>query len=638
MKRHALAFLLHPYKNVLVSRERLKESADRFAEILLALAAEYENIRWNVAMPGYILESIDGILLSKLREVQKRECLEWLCCGYTEPFLSFSPAALTRENIRTGQELLTEMTGAHPSGFIPPFSNWEPSHISSLKELGFNYAAVSNGLFPQEFRSQCNYWATEHQGSSLLLFPLNILHRFSAPWDISGWLDQRCSDTTSRSGTTKLICISYLLPLVTNDRSDSFDWVRRIAETLEKNILQYQSVRFEELLAMNPATGLQHLPPSLMLNRQGESALTDFQNYLHTFDQVGLLQRRVMEVSENLAGRGSSKHLIPLRKELFYAQDINHYLPSSSGGFLSSLDRQWSYAKIIKVESHLHETDKIDGGQIRIADILKNGSKSVIMSNKSFKAYLDHRNGGHLFELDYRPRAVNLCAGCSTKQHKIPRLLVPGKSKTAFVDHVVPHDADYQSFMAGNCEELGDFFDGAFEYTIKKTPSTLKCALIRNGSISGEKTSPLTIEKVFGLEGDHPRLTFVYHLSNHSLIPLTFRFATEITIHLPGACEDEAYFSGGKVSESNLSQAHFSVDALTSWNFTDKMTGMQVAFTTQKPVTLWCFPANDISKPYQGTTMVITTLVDLQENEPWKLMGKVECKKIRRKAKELDAC
>ena len=66
---------------------------------------------------------------------------------------------------------------------------------------------------------------------------------------------------------------------------------------------------------------------------------------------------------------------------------------------------------------------------------------------------------------------------------------------------------------------------------------------------------------------------------------------------------------------------------VTEWKFIDRRIGVEIKFITQKPVTVWCYPVAQ-SSPYQGTTLVITKQVSLEENSAWSLMGKISCKKI----------
>ncbi|MGD9201330.1 MAG: hypothetical protein PVI26_07190, partial [Chitinispirillia bacterium] len=138
MKRNSLALIIHPYKNILLKKDRMRKLLDTFAIKLLDITAAHPNFRINISLPGYMLHYLDPLLLTKLNELNKTSCLEWLTSGYTEPFLGFSPLWLSDDNVKYGLETYNELVGNKPSGYIPAFSNWEPSSIATLRNFGIS--------------------------------------------------------------------------------------------------------------------------------------------------------------------------------------------------------------------------------------------------------------------------------------------------------------------------------------------------------------------------------------------------------------------------------------------------------------------------------------------------------------------
>jgi len=82
MKRHGLAILIHPYKNVLIKKDKMKSMLNAFAEKLTDSASSRSNFRINLSMPGSMLQMLDPLLLSRLNEFHKSDRLEWLTPGY----------------------------------------------------------------------------------------------------------------------------------------------------------------------------------------------------------------------------------------------------------------------------------------------------------------------------------------------------------------------------------------------------------------------------------------------------------------------------------------------------------------------------------------------------------------------------
>jgi hypothetical protein len=638
MKRHSVAILIHPYKNSLVPKNKFRDAVNAFTETMLEIGTSHQNIRFNLVMPGYFLEAIDPMLLLQLREMIKRGAVEWLTTGYTEPFLSFSPQWLLTENLKYGMNSFQEYLGTKPAGFVPPFSNWEPSYIDVLRAVGVQYTVLSRSLLANQYRTRLGYWVTEFAGSSTVLFPVHSALPSSIAGNMEAWIEEQFAADNAATTTEKLLCIDFLCPLLSHDMALTREGLKEAAAVFDRLLLTYQPIRFTDFLSSNPPLGLIYLPQSLILRRDDSDTTPHFQNYLHSFDQVGIIQRKLMDISDNVESRRESKHTGPIKKALFFVQDINRYIPSKTSGFTRLTDRMWSFEKLIDIEHELRERDGVSGGQIRIADFLRNGSKSIIMTNKNLAVYLDHKNGGHAFEIDFRRRRYNVCAGYNPSRHSLPMFLEPGLSYTAFVDHFTDLSATPLQYRTKTITELGDFFCGAYDYKIKKTETSVKASLTRRGSLAqGDKNCPLSVEKVLGLEKDQPTLSFVYQIKNNSLTPYLFRLGIELTFSLPGVATGAAYLMHGRHKRTPVKDSPIELSQVSEWLLGDPTCGVMIHCTMQKVMDVWCHPAVPPGvDPCQAEafTMVLTTPVTLEGNGMWSLIGKLQFKRqaLARKA------
>lgn len=638
MKRHALALLLHPCKNRLMPKTALKDAINSFTANLLSIAAEFPHLRFNLVFPGYFLESIDVLLLSKLRELSKKGNLEWVLTGYTEPFLSLSPLDLTTHNINHGMQLFSELAGETPCGFLPSCSNWEPFLIDTLSNAGLNYAILNQELFPKQTRYCCGYWMAEHTGKALALIATNVINPMTAPANFIDWLNQIFSQDKSELATEKFATIHYMIPLSASN--DPFRWLRYAAGEIDKYLLNFQSVRFSEFISSNSALGLQYVPSSLLIegNKQTDQ---HFLNYLYSFDQIGILQRKLLDVNNKLNAAKDTKTFAPLIRQLCMVQDIHRMLPGKEYGFENTNDRLWSYAKLISIERTLYLKNNTKGGQIRITDFLKNGVKSIILANKSLKAYVDNTNGGQIFAFDFRDRHLNLCAAYSPQQHQPPNILVAGKSRTWFIDRILPQDCKSSDLINGTAKDLGNFLNGQFEYKARKTSSGVRIVLERQGSIlRADRFSPLSIEKVYGLEQDSPIFNFVYQLSNLSLMDCHFKFATQLFFSLPGLCSGDVKIRHRSQMFEKPGVEFFQFKSATKWIIEDRLGGLRLYFQTQKPFDIWCIPASSPDYPCEpslGLAIILSCNVDLEPSSQWKNIGRITFRKIRRKGEYTDA-
>ncbi len=640
MKRDAIALVVQPYKNPLVPRVELKNYIDLFVTSLCDLIIKHPSLRLNLVLSGVHLELLDPHLSLKLRDLVKNWRLEILSPGYTEVFASFSSRWIFSENLTLGQTIFLEKLGTKPSGYAAPFSNWEPSYLDIITTSGFSYVTLSRSLFPPRTRTACGYWSTEHAGSSLFIVPQIVIPAMHVPIDLLTELETALASDQSSipPGIAQCLCISYLTPLLLQTET-SLAWLAAAATALELNALAYQTICMSEYFGMTSPLSLQYIPPSLFTKREDVRTVPYFLNYLHTYDQIGIMQRKMIELTEQCTALPESAFKSGIKKQLCQLHDINRYLPHKERGFIEPSDRHACFSQMIAIEKALYESIHPKGGQIRIADFMRNGTKCIIMENRSCKAYLDHKNGGQLFALDYRHRTVNVAAAYSGQRHDLPAITAAGISKTMFIDHMLDSLANHAEFVSGENSERGDFVANPFSYTVKKTPEGVKLLLSRNGSVLvSDKTLPVFMEKVFGLDGDGAVMSFAYKLSTHSLMPIEFLLAIELNFFVPGALYNKAFFAEGRAHKTDLSKACIQSHSCTKFALEDHVFGYTIGIHSQKPVTVWCYPLGHTKQEqYQGTAVVLTTLVHLDATTPFSLPGKIKIRKTRRLEKIPDA-
>lgn len=639
MKRDLLIILLQPYKNGLLPKALLQKSINSFCDYLQNICSRFPHLRYNIALPGYILECIDPLKLSSLRDTQKRGSIEWLCTGYTEPFLSFSPCWLTNENIRLGLRTFGELTGETPSGYVPPFSNWEPSQIDLLRNAGLKYAVISNELFTENERSSCGYWITEHTGSSIAIFPARAYHRHNAPQGLLTWIEDSFCEQKSCDSLQKIYILRYLISLDPGvDESEQYEWIDRFSTEVDKRILQFQPARLKDIVGSMPPLGLHYIPSSLVLSNN-RPVSPYFLNHLHCHEQIGILQRKLMEACDQIQNMKETRQIARLKQQLFFIQDINRFLPSDSAGFGNQNDRLWTYGKLIDIERELHTLSGSKGGVIQLTDFLRNGSKSIIMSNKSLKLYLDHRKGAQIYELDYRDRSYNVCAAYNHQVRSRPNVITTGESLLSFVDRIFPEQVSCTDFRSRTLKDGASFSNEPFDYTFKKSSDDVKVILNCQGGFSKENHSfPLSMEKVFGLEGENAVLSFGYQLKNTSLTCYSFVFGIELALALPGCSQNKARIICSKKSYDPVNDEPITMDNITEWDVEDVTAGVKMQFVTQKPVSLWVVPSNNKdSASDNGVLLLISSRVKIDESSMWSLVGKIRFKKTRVKGAHNDS-
>jgi hypothetical protein len=636
MKRESIALIIHPYKNNLIPQYLFKETINSFIEELIEASSSFKNIHFNLAMPGYYLDNIDSMLILHLREKSKTGSIEWLTTGYTEPFLSFFPVWLCNENIKTACNVFKEFIGNSPHGFMPAFSNWEPAYIDLIKNLGFQYVVLSNSFIEKQFSNLLGFWVTEFLGNPLVIFPYtSISLNFFSNNNFEQWLYHQFKQDNKTDN--KLLCLDFLYPVFQKEKNIKNALIN-IFSVLEKNILSFKPVCLSEYLSYNSPLGLMYLPPSLAFKRHENEQKPYFLNYLFSFDQIGLIQRKIFDICEQIESLKESKKVQKILKKLFFVQDINHYIPSFESGFFNLNDRLYCYKKAIEAEKELNNINEVDSEKIKICDFYRNNSKIILMSNNNILVGIDYNNGGTIFELDYRVREINLCACLNPNRHFFPSIIEKDLSLLAFVDHFFSALITLDKYKAKEEKDLADFYFSNYDYKIKKVKNDLKVSLQRQGTIiQMEKPCPIGVEKVFGIQKNHSSLSFAYQLTNNSLTSYNFSLCIEMCFSLPGIINNDAFFLHKKRKYYHLSNSKLEFPQITQWALCDPYCGVLMHFILQKPVNLWVFSTFGQDSPLQDTlTMVISSPIILDGSGIWSLVGKINFRRIAIKRKITD--
>ncbi len=635
MKRNNIALVLQPFKNSVVDELKLKTLCNAFASDMLSALSRFTNLRWNIVLPGYMLDYISQKNLLSLRSLIQQETAEMLTTGYTEPFLSLSPQWLLLHNIQRSIDLFHDKLGIKPRGYLPPFSNWEPSCIATLNEAGMSYAVLSNVVFPLENRYTNGYWTTEHLGDSTTIIPSHTVKLSGHPITFHASLEA----AILHARRNQVPCIKLLIDITKTSKTALADRIATAAHFFENNLLNLHPLTFEELLTLNSAAGIQYLPQSLVIRRDAPERISYFKNHLFSYEQIGILHRKLMEIARSaskIANKKQQKRILDL---LYWAQDINCFLPGDSSGFISPVHRLWSYEKMIRTEMLHYSIDNVSGGQIKIFDFFKNGMKTLTMSNKKLKLYIHYQSGGSIFGLDYRPMHLNLNATYSSNSSSRPDIIVPGKSKSCFVDRLLLPSVTRADYINRRFAEQSDAYCGKYDYDVTRNSRSMKSLLKYNGSFCQQKKRfPITIEKAFTLQEKNPLFSFSYQLYNLSLSPLHFRLAIELNFMFPGVLRNEAFAFSDK-KKYTLSNCAFTYSNTSKWRIEDRMTGLRLIFATVKPLDIWIydFRREDPSlQQYQGTAIILTTCIHAKENIDWSLTGNITFKQDQQKVTSFD--
>jgi hypothetical protein len=372
-----------------------------------------------------------------------------------------------------------------------------------------------------------------------------------------------------------------------------------------------------------------------------EPATPYFLNQLHCYDQISVMQRTLMDVCDSVRELKESKQAAALRRPLFFAQDINRFLPGRRSGFAAISDRLWTYGKLIGAERELQEIGGAQSGVIRLAEFLRNGYKSVIMSSRALKIYIDHKNGAQVYALDYLERSFNACAAYNPATRARPNVIAPRESRLGFGDRIFTEPPSCDAYIKGIAKDRSNFSDSAFEYIFKNSPSGVKVLLNCNGGFTEDngRNCPLAMDKVFGLEKDGAALSYSYKLGNTSLTDYKFTLGIELPLALPGVPDGSARFTCGRDKSVIASDKPIIIDEATEWEIEDDEAGVRMEFVTQKKVSVWLFSPDtpaahtppEGGRRTNGTTLFMSCPFEIESNGALVFTGRISFRKLKPK-------
>ena len=614
-------------------RDEVRSVSTVFCQEYIKYCGAHPDIPVHCAFPGYLLELVDPLILAQMREMHGRGTLDWLTCGYTEPILPFWTPWLTSENMRMGQTIFSERAGTTPSGFVPPYSAWNPSAMATLRKEGIDYAVVSRHLLPPEFRPHTTYWTTESGGTTMRIVPADIWTLRTIPEDVPAWIEQRAAEDPRTDPEIRSITAVVTVPLDTFTKK-AFQKFRQIIKQLDNSKCTCETVRLDTVFSDMLPCGSCRLPEALFETREATTPPTDLTALLCR-DHFSTLHRTLLRVASACSLCDDPKLLREITPQVLAAGDINRFLDGDGHGISIATDRRFSYGTLCKVDTAIFEKEQTKHGVIEILDQQWMGIKSIAMTNKSMRASIDFKNGGVLYGLDFRPRSLNICSALSETRHPFPEVVSPKISRVAFADHLVASTTSFAEFSTGTMTQISDCSTLGFEHTLKKSATGVRTVLRRPGSVLIDgKNYPMLFEKVFGLEHDEADLSVNYQFVNHTLTPYIFKLVIECHLCLPGAAHGAAYIATQRRVRSWLGVPPLELPDIAQWEIFDLMAGVRMQWLFQKPLDVWCYSYETPEHSYLGTAIVLSVPVTLEPGNAWALIGKLSLRTIRSRLKE----
>lgn len=703
------AFGVHNHQPVGNWDSVIEESYQRAYLPFIEVLERHSGIRTSIHYTGFLLEWLSERhpeFIAKLKVLVKRGQLELLTGAYYEPILAAIPDEDKHGQIRRLSERIDSLTGDRPEGMWLAERVWEPHLVKPIAEAGAHYTVLDDihfkaaGLRGTEL---FGYYQSEEQGRTIEIFALNSQLRSMIPFSSPEKVIETLRSFATPDGGRIAVCLDDGEKLGrwpnTYQLVYSEGWLDRFFTLLEDNAEWISMTTLRDYRRNRRPWGRIYIPTCSYPQMQEWALPTDlvgvfqharhevdmryqdflrggsWRNFLVKYPESNNLHKKMLLVSSKVAAASEAKHPVSALgpdaeampsidaavTSLYQAQTNDPYWHGAFGGLYLSHLRSTSYQNLLQAETIadriLHEGREFC--EISERDFDCDGAPEILISTASQNLYF-RREGGALFELDFKPKAFNLIdtlarrpepyhnkiAGASEgiPRDRMPHSLhemyfakEPGLERLifhdwyrriSFIDHFLHPDSRLETFYNVTYGEQGDFVNQHYRPTIERDSSGTSLTLTRDGHVwVGTDFWPVSIAKRVTVPKIGPTARVDYAVTNGRDLPVSLWFGVEFAFNLlAGHSDDRVYVSPGQtIAEPHLASKGELHD-FGALGARDEVQGIEFLLSWSKPTTVWRFPIETVSmsesgfeRVYQGSVFMPHWKIDLPPGGTWNL-------------------
>ncbi|HHT46038.1 MAG TPA: DUF1926 domain-containing protein [Firmicutes bacterium] len=639
-----------------------KDAYAPFIEVL----KRYPNIKAVLHYSGSLLDWIEKnepSIFITLREMLERGQVEMMGGGFYEPVLPIIPDSDKKGQILKLSRFLKSRLGTEVSGIWLAERIWEPHLARPLYEAGVRYVVVDDAHFHElgiKSEELNGYYLTEEEGCPLNIFPISEKLRYLIPFE-------EIEETEEFLGSLAFKTPGSLAVLA--DDGEKFGvwpgthkhvyeegWLEKFFQMLDNNRDWIRTTTFSEYMRTYPPRGRIYLPAA-SYREMKQWAGGYWRNFLTRYPESNRMHKKMLSVRKRLSQVTRTKARQKALDFIWAAQCNCAYWHGVFGGLYLNFLRAAVYENLIKAENiivrELHPRD--NWLEIKVEDRDYDGFQEIVLNNEYFSLLLSPYLGGSLWELSYRPAAVNLLdtltrrrepyhddllkqeiieqenkpeggkehldyqshphdssqeSGVKTihkrfavKENGLQNFLIyDSYPRGALLDHFLSPEVDFDSFSKGSFEESGDFLLRPYNAEIERCQDKVLVTFRRRGAV---EKGELLLRKKIALGVSSQDIQVEYVLQNSGEQELSFRFGTEFNLaFLSGNSPDRYYHIPGRT----LGEAHLASrgeeEEVEELMVFDEWRKLEVALRFSPPARIWRFPVETVSQSEGGLERV----------------------------------
>lgn len=712
MKKIKLVLALHNHQPVGNFESIFEDAYLKSYLPFLELLEKHPDIKFSLHYTGILLEWIqrhNPEFFDRLKTLIKRGQIEMITGGFYEPIL-----INLHDHDKIGQiHKLTDFIKKHldteANGMWLAERIWEPGLPSPLKKAGIEFTIIDDSHFKAaglEEHELFGYYFTENLGDAIAVFPISEKLRYYIPFQEPQVTIDYLQSIATDSGENMIVFADdgekFGVWPETYKHCYEDRWLERFFSEIEKNLDWIELIHFSDALSELEPKGIVYLPTasyremmewampakSIQKYQQFENELKKhhlfdhykvfvhggfWRNFLAKYPESNNMQKKSLHVSRKLENARTNakddQRILNAQDHLWAGQCNCPYWHGVFGGLYLNHIRNAIYKNLIQAEvvidEHTRSSHELKNGWVesKIFDFNSDGHEEIIVESKYYNLYFAPRFGGMLFELDYRPKSINVLDtmtrreeayhdallqnnnistentgidgfasihdGLRSKQADLDKsLFYDWYRRTALLDHFLHPNTTINDMSSSQYQELGDFTIEEYKYETKKDEGKLKIKMYRNGAVwLSDDPHKIYIEKEIDIFPNSSEILINYTIKNEEAVPIDLWFATEFNYGLlAGNAPDRFYyFVDTELTDRKLASRGIT-ESVTSMGLKDTWQNIDIQLNYSKPATVWRFPIetvsqseNGIEKVYQNSVILPNWKIHLPAQGKWKI-------------------
>jgi len=620
-----------------------QDSYAPFIEVLYRYPSVKAVLHYSGSLFDWI-EKNEPSFFQTLREMVDRGQVEIMGGGYYEPVLPIISDEDKKGQIQKLSHYIKNRIGANVTGIWLTERIWEPHLARPLSQAGIRYVVLDDAHFQElgmKSEELVGYYLTEEEGYPLNIFPISEKLRYLIPFEKG----EKTIEYLGALSSTKAGSLAVLA-----DDGEKFGtwpgtkshvyedgWLEEFFGLLTDNQEWIKTTTFKEYLESYPPRGRVYLPAA-SYREMKQWAGGYWRNFLIRYPESNRMHKKMLAVRKRLS-LVENKEARERARDLIWAGQCNcAYWHGVFGGLYLNFLRAAIYENLIKAENIIvREIYSRDNWlEMKVKDRDYDGFQEIVINNEFFGLLLSPNDGGSLWELSYRPAAVNFLdtmtrrpesyhddllkqeamknddkkdvhtihEGYSVKEDGLKDFIIYDRyPRGALLDHILPMEVDLESFSRGEFMEKGNFLMEPYLAQMEYEDGRAAVTFTRRSKIENE--GDLLLQKKLNLKASSQVIEIAYDLKYEGEAASSFRFGVEFNLaFLAGYATDRYYHIPGRtIEQPHLASKGIEEDVEELFIF-DDWRKIGVFFRFSAPTRIWRFPVETVSQSEGGMERV----------------------------------